>query len=381
MTTPPRFPLFQHRNGQWAKKIDGKLGYFGVDRLAALRKYEAHLRSCTTITDRVTFGARFADLQLHQLVTSFLASKMRLLDSGELRPRTLNEYQENCDRVMKVFGPDIPVSSLGPLHFERLRADFASTHKPPTLCGDIACARVLFKYAHDTFDIRVRYGQSFKKPSQAVLRKYRLSKPAKLFTADEVRRMLAAVQSTQLRAMILLGINCGFGNNDCATLPVDAIDSGWINFARPKTGIMRRCPLWPETVDALKETGRAGLNDRAQSGKRTPCPLLACRAFTTKYGNSWEAKNRNDPISQEFAKLLRSLGLHRSRVGFYALRHTFQTIGNRARDKDAVRAIMGHVPPSNDMSAAYTEEPVDDGRLRAVTDYVRQWLLGSPHPA
>jgi integrase len=55
------------------------------------------------------------------------------------------------------------------------------------------------------------------------------------------------------KAMILLGINCGFGNADCGKLPLSAIDfkAGWVNFPRPKTAVERRCPLWPETITAL----------------------------------------------------------------------------------------------------------------------------------
>ena len=57
-----------------------------------------------------------------------------------------------------------------------------------------------------------------------------------------------------MKAMILLGINCGFGNADCGNLPVAALDldGSWVDYPRPKTGINRRCPLWPETVEALR---------------------------------------------------------------------------------------------------------------------------------
>jgi hypothetical protein len=43
-----------------------------------------------------------------------------------------------------------------------------------------------------------------------------------------------------LKAMILLGINCGFGNSDCAALPQKPLDldGGWVRFDRPKTGIV-----------------------------------------------------------------------------------------------------------------------------------------------
>ena len=47
----------------------------------------------------------------------------------------------------------------------------------------------------------------------------------------------------QLKAMMLLGINCGFGNADCASLPLSALnlETGWIDYPRPKTGVPRRC--------------------------------------------------------------------------------------------------------------------------------------------
>ncbi len=35
-----KLPLFQHRNGQWAKKRKGKLYYFGTELDAALKLFE-----------------------------------------------------------------------------------------------------------------------------------------------------------------------------------------------------------------------------------------------------------------------------------------------------------------------------------------------------
>jgi hypothetical protein len=65
-----------------------------------------------------------------------------------------------------------------------------------------------------------------------------------MFEAEEVRRMLNAA-GQPLKAMILLGVNCGFGNSHCGTLPRSALDlaGGWVSYARPKTGVPRRYPL------------------------------------------------------------------------------------------------------------------------------------------
>jgi integrase len=373
------FPLYAHASGQWVKKIRQRIYYFGpwADPQAALEKY---LRQ----KDELLAGRTPSSgegLTVRQLVNSFLNSKQRLLDCGEIRQSTFQDYHDNCDRVLRVFGKATLVQSLRPIDFETLRADFAKTHGPVTLCGDISCARVLFKYADDTFDVRVKYGQGFKRPSRAVLRKHRQRRQPMMFQPVELRKIINEA-GVQLKAMIYLGLNCGFGNHDCAMLPLSAVDldRGWVVFPRPKTGISRRCPLWPETVVALK----AAIAIR-------PTPIDSAhsdRVFITKYGRTWEPKTaktndesgtasaKDNPISKEMAKLLKSdrVKLHRKGVGFYALRHIFQTIGEKSRDKDAVRAIMGHAEAANDMSAIYNEEPIEDERLKAVTEFVRGWL-------
>ena len=201
------------------------------------------------------------------------------------------------------------------------------------------------------------------------MRKERNKKEPRMFEAKQMRDVLD-IASPTIKAMILLGINCGFGNNDCATLPRDVLDlkRGWIDFPRPKTGIHRRCPLWPETITAMEDaiTAMPAAKDEADSG----------RVFITKYGLNWSDDRRRVPITGEFAKLLKKLNIKRPGLNFYALGHTFQTIGERCRDHVAVMSIMGHAPASNDMSSVYREE-VDDDRLRAVTDHVRSWLFYS----
>ena len=196
-----------------------------------------------------------------------------------------------------------------------------------------------------------------------------------MFESDEIRKMLKAADG-QLRAMILLGVNCGLGNTDCACLPLSALDldAGWLSFPRPKTGIDRRIPLWVETIDALGEALKTRPKPKDEEDKGL--------VFITKYGQRWvrtkpsgktEGKLvASDSIAQEIRKLLKQLSLNGGR-NFYALRHTFETIGGEAKDQIAVDAIMGHV--RDDMASVYRER-ISDERMIAVTNHVREWLLG-----
>jgi integrase len=170
--------------------------------------------------------------------------------------------------------------------------------------------------------------------------------------------------------MVLLGINCGFGNADCGTLPLLALDleRGWVDYPRPKTGIPRRCPLWPETVQALKEA----LADRPEPKKQEYAGLV----FITKYGQPWAKDDSAGPVTQEMRKLLNKLGVNGHR-NFYALRHTFRTVADGAKDQPTADHIMGHEVAH--MSSVY-REGISDERLKAVSDHVRAWLWPKEGP-
>ena len=86
-----------------------------------------------------------------------------------------------------------------------------------------------------------------------------------------------------LNDKILLGVNCGFGNTDVASLPIDAVDldGGWIDFPRPKTEIPRRVPLWPETIEAIRE-----------ALKQRPQPKEAAENYINIVSNSTESESK-----------------------------------------------------------------------------------------
>lgn len=364
----PDFPLWPHPSGQWAKKINQKVYYFGVwaDPKAAKARY---LNEVKDIMDGREVQ-RGDGLTVRELVNAFLTSKQLLVDSGELSQRTWDFYHRISSKVIEIFGKNRHVEKLRPVDFEHLRAEFAKTHGPVSLAGDVTGTRVLFKYGYDAdlIDRPVKHGPNFKAPSRKTLRKDRASKGKRSFSAPQARAILEAA-SPQLRAMAYLGLNCGFGNHDVAILPMSALDlqAGWVEFERPKTGVHRRCPLWPETVEAIQVAIRARPKPKSKK--------LADIVFITSKGNAWTPKGKCDcPVSKETAKILKELGYHKKGLSFYGFRRSFETEGEKARDKDALRAIMGWVESANDMSTIYNQEPVEDYRLEAVTNHVRAWL-------
>jgi integrase len=173
-----------------------------------------------------------------------------------------------------------------------------------------------------------------------------------MFTAEEICRMMNAA-SLELRAMILLGINVGYGKTDCTRLEPKHLnlETGWADFPRLKTGIQRRAKLWPETVQAItawqSEPSNQGLD----------------RVFARS----------NEGIVRDVAKLLHNLEIKgRKNLGFYALRHTFLTIAEETRDFPAVQLFMGH---SDNSMAGHYRERISDERLESVAGHVRKWLL------
>ena len=115
--------------------------------------------------------------------------------------------------------------------FDQLRSELAKTRQMVALGNEVQRIRVLFKYVFDAglIDKPVRLGPTFKKPSRRALRRERQANGKKMFEADEIRA-LADAASPQIRAMILLGVNCGFGNADCANLPIPCSRlAGWLD--------------------------------------------------------------------------------------------------------------------------------------------------------
>lgn len=384
----PAFPLFRHASGRWAKKVKGRFCYFGKvaddpEGKAALARWEAEkedLLAGRRPNAKPATGPAVADV-----CDQFLQAKAHLADTGEIARRTFRDYHTSCARIVEVFGKETPVAVLTAADFLRLKKRMAKSMSLSSIAVEIQKTRAVFNWAaHEDTRLIERvpqFGREFRSPTAKALARAKVANgnARRMFEADEIRRMIETA-NVPFKAMILLGVNCGFGNSDCATLTLDALDleAGWIDHPRPKTGVERRCPLWPETVETLRQSlaKRRKPRDKAdaklffltQQGR--PWVRLAKKK---KGGNGWEDAAWTDAVVTMTADLLRKLKLDRKGRGFYALRHVFETIGGESLDQVAVNHIMGHTDPT--MAAVYRER-ISDERLRAVSDHVRAWLFG-----
>lgn len=390
-----RFPLYLHKTGQYAKKVRGRVHYFGKDREKALSRYMSErdaLQAGLVVRPEPTP----AQVTLKTGCETLLAQKQSLVTTGELSSRTLADYRSASKRLLAHFGPHRLLTDLRPVDFIPFREKCSENRSAVTTGNTLRFVRSIlrFFYDQDLIDRPIKFGKALALPSQAVVRAERHKRGPLMFSAAEIRLMLNGTTATNgdsdtvtlagaspvLKAMILLAINCGFGQTDCSRLLLRHIDleNGWHTFPRPKTSIERRCKLWPESVEAL----RAYLKTR-----RTPSDKrLSDRVFLTRFGDEFVKVKQTasesgdlritpiDAVSLTFCKLLKRLSIKRHRVSFYSLRRTFRTIADETRDQPAIDHIMGHSPQANDMAARYRQS-ISDERLKAVSDYVRNWLF------
>ncbi|MEL6107613.1 MAG: hypothetical protein AAFU85_16355 [Planctomycetota bacterium] len=358
----PDFPLSAHANGQWVKKIYGKLYYFGPwdDPLGAEDEYNRQMP--------VICGQEESSdtLTITELCNEFLLAKKHMVDRGALKQRTWDEYKAAADRWCRAIGPRRPVESLASRDFQAVLEALPKTWGLESTNGFIVKIKAIlnFAYNEELIDRPIRTGTSFKRATAKEMRISRASRESKFFHAHEIHTLLNGA-SRQFKAMILCGVNLGFTNIDCASLEKSRLDlaDGWYAHMRPKTGVMRVGKLWPETIEALQWV--------LDHPRRLCPPELDQRVFVTEHGGEY-IRPGNDEISKQFRKLAKRVEVSRRGVGFASLRHVTQTVGEGCGDLVAVRVLMGHVDSS--ISAVYREH-FDRDRVKLVSDHIREWFL------
>lgn len=381
----PQHSLTRSGRG-WYKKVKGKTRWVcsvneaptGVEADAV---YERRMTELHVEPDAPPLPAP-ATITVQHLCNLFLDRKRR----AGIADRSVEDYADALDDFSAAVGDDRAVASLAPGDFAKPRKAWAGRFGPDRLSKFVTAVRSAFKWARKP-PLRLPepdWGDEFETPRR---RHFRIARKARreaaggplTFDAGEVATLLAGA-TRSMRAMILLALNCGFGNTDIAALPRSAVDlrTGWIAYARGKTGIDRRAPLWPETIKAL----RAVLAYKPASRRHPEAWENPSLVFLTRAGRPYveELRSRKgggllhkDWVGTQFNVLCRACGLSRPGRGFYALRKTFRTLADETGDQRAIALVMGR--ELTDIDVVYVEH-IDDSRLAAVVNHVRGRIVG-----
>ena len=255
--------------------------------------------------------------------------------ADNLTPIHYNEQIDSLNGLMAFLGQGCRIDSISTLDLQnyksKLQSHYASVGR---LNLNIGIMKAMFHWARKN-DILENIPNI-----DAVSKGKVIHKEMYTFSSQQINKLLSAA-NVKMKAMIWLGLNCGFGCTDCGKLKWKDLDiqNGRVRLARNKTGVRRNLPLWPETIKALNELPRSG-----------PC------VFYTSQGHPWvrtvmKTNEDGEPeyspvnrISPTFSRLMKKAGIHAPKgMAFYALRRTAATIAARSGDPFAAQRLLGHV--------------------------------------
>ncbi|XZE56136.1 tyrosine-type recombinase/integrase [Planctomycetaceae bacterium SH139] len=371
---PKDCPLSHHRNGQWCKKVKGKLRYFGTDLDAALKRWaeeKDHLLAGLE-PPRTDKSATLAELaNLHHAYVKQQANE------GNLRSDHPRQYKRVLGRLIESLGANARIDKLTPASWAKVRADlllFSPSAKvgkrkqraATTMTTDIALIKSFLNWAKEEKHIsEINTGQQLKPPAARVALLAKKAKGKQLWDRGDLLRAIEAADRT-FKPVLLLAINGAMGARDISLLTRSQWKRGqeFMDSVRNKTGVDRRIWLWPETRQAIEDAKNHRPEPFRQAFKN--------RLLLTKTGRPWQQiidDTASDPAQQAMKRLADKLGIDRK---LYDCRRTFRTKASEVCDLEAINLCMGHKERGE--GATYVQE-ISDERIKKVCSHVREWLF------
>ena len=316
-TRSDKFPLTLHPTGQYCKKIKGKIRYFGTDKKKALEKYLAqatYLHGAQSLVQKNPNDK----MTLKQLCDPYLDYQNSRVLVGAITAKHYNDLIDSLGKFMAFLGQGCRIESISTLDLQnykrKLQSAYASVDRQNLHIG---LMKAMFHWARKN-DVLESI------PNIDAISKDRIvHKEMYTFNPQQIKKLLST-PDVKMKAMIWLGLNCGFGCTDCSRLQWKDLDfkNNRVKLARKKTGVRRNLPLWPETIQALKEVPRSGTF-----------------VFVTSEGHPWirttvTTNDNGEPkyiydnrITTKFSRLMKKVGIKAPKgTGFYNFRRTAATI-------------------------------------------------------
>jgi len=332
-TRSDKFPLTLHPTGQFCKKIKGKLYYFGTDKKTALERYleqAAYLHAGKGTKPNSTSN----NLSLKIVCNLYLDYQESRATIAEITHSYVYDQTRLLRDFVRYIGPNRIVSNISTIDMQNYRKKLVKTGKAAdTINNRITAIKAMYNWA-------LNNGVINSTPNLKAIKKVVISKAEKpTFSIAQIQKLLQKA-CIQMKAMILLGLNCGFGCTDCAELKWGNIDlkKARVCFPRGKTGINRNLPLWMETMEALRSIPKTGELIFYTSKDN---PWVRMIKSTDKNGR--EKHTKENAVSKKFSKLIKKTDIKTEKgVGFYTLRRTAATLAAKSGDPFAVQRLLGH---------------------------------------
>ena len=361
-TRSDKFPLTLHPSGHYCKKIKGHIYYFGSDRKQALENYldqAIFLHGYDSIQQKTANG----NMILKEICDMYLKYQHTKLLANNLSARHHNDQIRSLKKLMDFLGENCRIKSISTLSLQNYKRSLQKHYS--SVCRlnlHLSIMKAMFHWAKKN-DILKNIPNIDAVSRAKVIHQNRFT-----FDSEQINKLLSAA-GIKMQAMIWLGLNCGFGCTDCASLKWSDLDlvNGRVILPRRKTGIYRDLPLWPETIKSLRKMKRKG-SLVFYSSRGNPYIQINIKIdFSRK-----EKYTITNSISTQFRRLIFKAGLKVPKgTGFYSLRRTAATIAARSGDPFAVQRLLGHANLTmatryvQDISAQ-TDRVIENSRLYVI---------------
>ena len=185
------------------------------------------------------------NLSIKTLCNLYLDYQKSRVTIGEIKPRQVYDQTRLLRHFARYIGPNRVVSDISTIDLQNYRNKLIKSGKAPnTINNHISAIKAMYHWAMD--NELIDYA-----PNLKAIKKISASKTEKpVFSATQLAKLFSEAD-TQMKAMILLGLNCGFGCTDCAQLKWESLDlkRARVSFPRGKTGIPRNLPLVKEGIE------------------------------------------------------------------------------------------------------------------------------------
>jgi integrase len=336
--------------------------YFGSDKQQALERYldqATYLHGGQNLIYHSSNGGMFL-IELCDLYLQYQHSKVL---ANNLSPKHHNDQISSLNKLMSFLGQSRRIKNISTLDLQNYKRKLQSTYGSVDRQNlHISIMKAMFHWARKNDVIE-------NIPNIDAISKGKIvHKEMYTFNLQQIRKLLSAAD-VNMRAMIWLGLNCGFGCTDCAQLKWKDLDfkNSRVRLARNKTGVPRNLPLWPETIKVLKELLRSG-----QLVFYTPEGHPWIRTIIKTKNNGYRKYSSINLITPTFSRLMKKAGICAPKgTGFYALRRTAATMAARSGDPFAVQRLLGHVDLT--MATRYVQDVSE--QTDRVIENSRQYML------